>query len=128
MFCTCKTTPPKLTLYRGNTLKGWKPELKFNNEDKITLLSGELLLFIVKTDLGTTCLSKTLIGKEDENVEIAFDFNIEDTINLRAPYVYNYSIDLYVKGENAEEQMYTLQKGLFQLEEPYGDVNDIETE
>lgn len=127
MFCTCKTTPPKLKLYRGNTLNGWKPELKFNDEDKTTLDEGELLLFIVKTDLGTTCLSKTIIYKEGETNEIAFDFAIDDTINLRAPYVYNYSIDLYVKNDDTEE-MYTLQKGLFILEEPYGDRNDIETE
>ena len=128
MFCTCKTTPPKLTLYRGNTLKGWKPELKFNNEDKSTLLSGELLLFIVKTDLGTTCLSKTLIGKEDEEVEIAFDFSIEDTINLRSNFSYNYSIDLFLKSDDAEDEFYTLQRGELTILEPYADVNDIETE
>lgn len=122
MFCTCKTTPPKLTLYRGNTLKGWKPELKFNNEDKSTLLMGELLLFIVKTDLGTTCLSKTLIGKEDEDVEIAFDFSIEDTLNMRSNFSYNYSIMLYREPLN---ECYTLQKGIFILNEPIGSINDL---
>ena len=123
MFPSAKhIPPPTIKLYRGNTAAISFPDLRFNGEDKITVLSGESILFIVKSAYGTTVLSKTLTGTDEEELPIQFDLVPEDTVDLCAPFKYQYSIDLYTNGG---ETFFTLQKGNFVLMSGVGDVNDV---
>ena len=123
MFPSAKhVSPPTLKLYRGNTTTISFPDLKFNGEDKPTVLYGESILFIVKSPLGTTVLSKTLTGTDEKEVPIQFDLVPEDTVDLYAPFKYQYSVDLYTNGG---ETFFTLQKGDFVLMSGVGDVNDV---
>lgn len=53
MFPSAKHVPPStLKLYRGNTTTISFLDLKFNGEDKPTVLYGESILFIVKSPMG----------------------------------------------------------------------------
>lgn len=123
MFPSAKhVPPPTLKLYRGNTTTISFPDLKFNGEDKSTVLYGESILFIVKSPMGTTVLSKTLTGVEGEELPIQFDLVPEDTVDLCAPFKYQYSVDLYTNGG---ETFFTLQKGNFVLVDPIGTIADI---
>lgn len=123
MFPSAKhIPPPTIKVFRGNTATLTFSDLKFNGEDKPTVLSGESILFIVKSPLGTTVLSKTLAGTDDEEIPIRFDLVPEDTVDLCAPFKYQYSVDLYTNGG---ETFFTLQKGNFVLMSGVGDVNDV---
>lgn len=117
-----RVPPPTIKLYRGNTAKITFKGLKFKGEDKTTITEGENILFIVKSELGTTVLSKTLVGNEGVETSIEFDLVPEDTINLFAPYIYHYSVDLY----NSDiTEFYTLQKGDVIFTNPIGTIRDI---
>lgn len=123
MFPSAKhVPPPTIKVYRGNTARISFPDLKFNGEDKPTVLYGESILFIVKSPMGTTVLSKTLTGVEGEEIPIQFDLIPEDTVDLYAPFKYQYSVDLYTNGG---ETFFTLQKGNFVLMDPIGTIADI---
>ena len=123
MFPSAKhIPPPTIKVYRGNTATISFPDLKFNGEDKPTVLSGESILFIVKSPMGTTVLSKTITGTNDTDIPIQFDLIPDDTINLCSPFKYQYSIDLYT---NSGETFYTLQKGDFVLMNSVGTISDI---
>lgn len=126
MFPSAKhVPPPTIKVYRGNTARISFPDLKFNGEDKPTVLYGESILFIVKSPMGTTVLSKTLTGVEGEELPIAFDLVPEDTVDLCAPFKYNFSLDLY-NSENNQTDFYTLQRGDFILMDGVGTIYDIE--
>lgn len=123
MFPSAKKVPlPTIMLYRGNTAVISFKDLTFNGKDKPTVLSGESILFIVKSPMGTTVLSKTLIGADNEETLIQFDLAPEDTVDLCAPFKYQYSVDLYTNGG---ETFFTLQKGDFVLVDPIGTIADI---
>lgn len=117
-----KVPPPTLKLFRGNTATLTFADLKFNGEDKPTILYGESILFIVKSPMGTTVLSKTLTGVEGEEIPIQFELIPEDTVGFCAPFRYFYSVSLYTNGA---DDFYTLQRGDLILREPVGDINDI---
>lgn len=116
--------PPTIKMYKSNNYTLAFDNLKFNGEDKPTVLSGESILFIVKSPLGTTVLSKTLTGTDEEKIPIQFDLAPEDTVDLCAPFKYQYSVDLYT---NNGETFFTLQKGDFVLMDPIGTIEDIPT-
>ena len=123
MFPSAKhILPPIIKMYKSNNYTLAFDNLKFNGEDKLTVLSGESVLFIVKSPLGTTVLSKTLTGTDEEEIPIQFDLAPEDTVDLYAPFKYQYSVDLYTNGG---ETFFTLQKGNFVLMSGVGDVNDV---
>lgn len=123
MFPSAKhIPPPTIKVYRGNTARISFTDLKFNGEDKPTVLYGESILFIVKSPLGTTVLSKTLTGTDEKEIPIQFDLVPEDTINLCAPFKYDYSISLYMDGVT---DFFTLERGVLLLKNPIGDINDI---
>lgn len=125
MFPSAKhIPPPTIKLYRGNTAAISFPDLRFNGEDKITVLSGESILFIVKSAYGTTVLSKTISNIDSEAIPIQFELEPEDTINMFAPFKYKYSVDLYT---NNGETFFTLQKGDFVLMDSVGTIEDIPT-
>lgn len=125
MFPSAKHIPPPIIkMYRGNTTTITFTDLKFNGEDKPTVLYGESILFIVKSPMGTTVLSKTITGAEGEEIPITFDLTPDDTINLCAPFKYHYSVDLYT---NNGETFYTLQRGDLILREPVGDIYDTKS-
>lgn len=120
-----KVPPPTIKLYRGNTASLTFTDLKFNDEDKTTILYGESILFIVKSPMGTTVLSKTLTGVEGKEIPITFDLVPEDTVDLCAPFKYDYSVSLYTDGVT---DFFTLERGVILLRDPCGDINDIETD
>lgn len=123
MFPSAKhIPPPTIKVFRGNTVTLTFSDLKFNGEDKPTVLSGESILFIVKSPMGTTVLSKTITGTDDTDIPIQFDLIPDDTIDLCSPFKYQYSIDLYT---NSGETFYTLQKGDFVLMNSVGTISDI---
>lgn len=125
MFPSAKhIPPPTIKVFRGNTVTLTFSDLKLNGEDKPTVLSGESILFIVKSPLGTTVLSRTLAGTDDEEIPIRFDLAPEDTVDLCAPFKYQYSVDLYTNGR---ETFFTLQKGDLVLMESIGTIYDIDT-
>ena len=115
--------PPTIRLFRGNNAQITFTDLKFNGEDKTTILYGESILFIVKSPMGTTVLSKTLTGVEGEEIPIQFDLVPEDTVDLFSPFKYDYSVSFYM---NNVTDFYTLIKGIVLLENPIGDIRDIE--
>lgn len=117
--------PPTIRLFRGNNARITFADLKFNGEDKTTISYGESILFIAKSPIGTTVLSKTLSGSEDEEIPIQFDLVPEDTVDLCSPFKYRYSLDLY-RTDGEQTVFYTLQKGDFVLREPIGTIYDIE--
>lgn len=128
MFPSAKKVPsPTIKLYRGNTATLTFADLKFNGEDKTTISYGESILFIVKSPMGTTVLSKTLTGVEGEEIPIQFDLIPEDTVDLFSPFCYHFSLDFYLT-EDDQIAFYTLQKGNFILQDPCGDINDIDTD
>ena len=118
-----RVPPPTIKAYRSNTTTITFEGLKFNGEDKTTISNGESILFIVKSPMGTTVLSKTLVGTEGEEAPIQFELEPEDTLTMFSPFIYHYSVDLY---NSDVSEFYTLQKGDFILEDGIGDVNDIE--
>lgn len=123
MFPSAKHIPPPIIkVFRGNTVTLTFSDLKFSGEDKPTVLSGESILFIVKSPMGTTVLSKTITGTDDTDIPIQFDLIPDDTIDLCSPFKYQYSIDLYT---NNGETFFTLQKGDFVLMNPVGTISDI---
>ncbi len=123
MFPSAKKKPiPHIDLIAGNT-GFYIPMLKFNDELLITLDEGLLLMLIVKTPMGETILSKTIVGSEDK-VPIVFNFVPTDTIDL-APYRYHYSIDLY--SGDGQTEYHTLERGIFYLHHPVGTFRDIQT-
>ena len=117
-----RVSPPVIKVYRSNTATITFERLQFNGEDKITVLSGESILFIVKSAYGTTVLSKTLSNIDGEAIPIQFELEPEDTLAMFAPFKYKYSVDLYT---NNGETFFTLQKGDFVLMEPIGTIADI---
>lgn len=124
MFPSSKIKPaPTIKIYRSNSCTLTFNNLIYNNEPKTTILYGESILFIVKSPMGTTVLSKTLTGVEGEELPIQFDLIPEDTVDLCAPFKYDYSIDLYT--DNGET-FFTLQKGVFVLRNSCGTVKDIQ--
>lgn len=126
MFPSSKIKPiPTIKLYRSNNCTLSFDNLKFNNEPKTTILYGESILFIVKSPMGTTVLSKTLTGVEGEELPITFDLVPEDTVDLCAPFKYHFSLDLY-NSENNQTDFYTLQRGDFILMDGVGTIYDIE--
>lgn len=118
-----RVPPPTIRLFRGNNARITFADLKFNGEDKTTIAYGESILFIVKSPIGTTVLSKTLTGIEGEEIPIQFDLVPEDTVDLCSPFKYDYSVSLYM---NSVTDFYTLIKGIVLLENPIGDIRDIE--
>ena len=123
MFPSPKRVPqPTIKVYRSNTTTITFQGLKINGVDKTTIENGESVLFIVKSPMGTTVLSKTLVGVEGEETPIQFELEPQDTLTLFAPFLYHYSLDLY---DNLMTGFYTIQKGDFVLEDPIGDINDI---
>lgn len=127
MFPSPKHIPlPTIKMYRGNTFTIMFNDLKYNGEDKLTVLSGESILFIVKSPMGTTVLSKTLTGSDEEEIPIQFDLVPDDTVDLCAPFKYDYSVDLYA-GDPNDISFYTLQKGNFILLDGVGTTYDITT-
>lgn len=120
-----RVPPPAIRLFRGNNAQITFADLKYNGEDKTTISYGESILFIVKSPMGTTVLSKTLTGVEGEEVPIVFDLVPEDTVDLCSPFKYRYSLDLY-RTDGEQTVFYTLQKGDFVLREPIGTIYDIE--
>ena len=118
-----RVVPPEIRVYKSNTVTITFNNLQFNGESKTTLGSDESILFIVKSQLGTTVLSKTLVGEENVETPIQFDLVPDDTINLHAPYVYDYSLSLFSQGQ---EDFFTLQKGNFILMNPIGTILDID--
>lgn len=123
MFPSAKhIPPPTIKVFRGNTVTLTFSDLKLNGEDKPTVLSGESILFIVKSPMGTTVLSKTLVGSDETETPIRFELTPSDTVDLFAPFKYNYSIDLYT---NNGETFFTLQKGNFVLMKSIGTIYDI---
>lgn len=118
-----RVPPPTIRLFRGNNARITFADLKFNGEDKTTIAYGESILFIVKSPIGTTVLSKTLTGIEGEEIPIQFDLVPEDTVDLCSPFKYDYSVSLYM---NNVTDFYTLIKGIVLLENPIGDIHDIE--
>jgi hypothetical protein len=126
MFPSSKIKPiPTIKLYRSNSCTLSFDNLKFNNEPKTTISYGESILFIVKSPMGTTVLSKTLTGVEGEELPIQFDLIPEDTVDLCAPFKYDYSVSLYTDGVT---DFFTLERGVILLRDPCGDINDIETD
>lgn len=127
MFPSSKIKPaPTIKIYRSNSCTLTFNNLIYNNEPKTTILYGESILFIVKSPMGTTVLSKTLTGVEGEELPIAFDLVPEDTVDLCAPFKYHFSLDLY-NSENNQTDFYTLQRGDFILMDGVGTIYDIET-
>lgn len=118
-----RVPPPEIKVYKSNTATINFDNLKFNDKSKTTLDDGESILFIVKSQLGNTVLSKTLVSDEGAETPIQFDLVPDDTINLHAPYVYDYSISLFTRGQ---EDFFTLQKGNFILMNPIGTILDID--
>ena len=126
MFPSPKLTPPPtIKVYRSNTATITFEGLKVNGEDKTTISNGESILLVVKSPMGTTVLSKTLVGVEGEEIPIQFELEPEDTLYMFAPFKYHYSVDLY---NSDVSEFLTLQKGDFILEDPVGDINDIKKE
>lgn len=121
-----RVPPPTIRLFRGNNARITFTDLKYNGEDKTTIAYGESILFIVKSPIGTTVLSKTLTGIEGEEIPIQFDLVPEDTVDLCSPFKYRFSVDLY-KTESQQTAFFTLLKGDFILREPIGTIYDIET-
>ena len=123
MFSSPKfNPPPKIKIIQGNT-DSYSPTLFYNDETLEKLDEGYFLMLIVKTPMGETVLSKTLIGSE-EGTKIKFDFLPTDTINIVPFKHYSYSIDLY-QGDG-QTVYYTLEKGVFWLQNPVGTFEDIE--
>ena len=120
-----KMSPPTIKLFRGNTSSLTFTDLKFNGEDKTTISYGESILFIVKSPMGTTVLSKTLTGVEGEEIPIQFELIPDDTVDLCAPFKYDYSVSLFTDGVT---DFYTLERGVILLRDPCGDINDIDTD
>ena len=124
MFPSPKRVPlPTIKVYRSNTATITFEGLKVNGVDKTTIENGESILFIVKSPMGTTVLSKTLVGVEGEETPIQFELEPEDTLYMFAPFVYHYSVDLY---NSDVTEFITVQKGDFILMSGIGDINDIE--
>ena len=117
-----RVPPPTIKVYRSNTATITFEGLKVNGVDKTTIENGESILFIVKSPMGTTVLSKTLVGVEGEETPIQFELEPEDTLYMFAPFVYHYSVDLY---DDLMTGFYTIQKGDFILMSGIGDINDI---
>ena len=117
-----RVPPPTIKVYRSNTATITFEGLKVNGVDKTTIENGESILFIVKSPMGTTVLSKTLVGVEGGETPIQFELEPEDTLYMFAPFLYHYSLDLY---DNDEGFFYTLQKGDVILEDPIGVITDI---
>ncbi len=117
-----RVPPPTIKIFKSNTTTITFEGLKFNGEDKTTISEGESILFIIKSPMGTTVLSKTLVGIEGEEIPIQFKLEPEDTLHIFAPFIYHYSLDLY---GNDEGFFYTLQKGDVILEDPIGVITDI---
>ena len=84
--------PKKISLIRGNT-GSYFPSLSLNDEPLETLDEGFFIMLIVKTPMGETVLSKTIVGTS-EGTPIMFEFLPTDTIDL-APFHYSFSIDIY---------------------------------
>lgn len=120
MFCKPKCRIPEIDLIRGNT-GSYSPALLLDDEPLETLGKGEFILFIVKSALGTTYLSRTLAGSVD-GTPITFEFKPEDTIEL-SPFRYEYSIDYYIG--NGISTYYTLERGIFNLIPEVGNIKDI---
>ena len=113
--------PKKISLIRGNT-GSYFPSLSLNDEPLETLGEGFFIMLIVKTPMGETVLSKTIVGTS-EGTPIIFEFLPTDTIDL-APFHYSFSIDIYT--DNGQTFYKTLERGVFNLQPPVGTFKDIE--
>lgn len=124
MFPSAKhIPPPTIKMYRGNTSTIVFNKLQYNGNDKPTVLSNESILFIVKSTLGTTVLSKTIVGIEGKEIPICFHLFPDDTVDLCSPFKYEYSVSLYKKDS---EDFYTLERGIFILKNPVGSIRDMQ--
>lgn len=122
MFPSPKKTPPnEIKIIKGNN-DIYFPSLFLNGEEVEKLGEGYFIMLIVKTPMGETVLSKTIVGSE-EGTPIMFEFVPTDTIDL-APFHYAYSIDIYT--DDGQTFYKTLEKGVFILLHPIGTFKDIE--
>lgn len=117
-----RVPPPTIKILKSNNTIITFEGLKFNGEDKTTISERESILFIVKSPMGTTVLSKTLVGSEGIETPIEFGLLPEETLHIFAPFVYHYSLDLY---RNSEGFFYTLQRGDVIIGDPIGTIEDI---
>ena len=124
MFPSPKAKRPKeISLIRGN-MSSYFPSLTLNDQPLETLGEGFFIMLIVKTPMGETVLSKTIVGTQ-EGTAIMFEFLPTDTIDL-APFHYAYSIDIYT--DSGQTFYKTLEKGVFKLRHSVGTFKDIEAQ
>ena len=124
MFPSPKAKRPKeISLIKGN-MGNYFPSLTLNDQPLETLGEGFFIMLIVKTPMGETVLSKTIVGTQ-EGTAIMFEFLPTDTIDL-APFLYSYSIDIYT--DDGQTFYKTLEKGVFKLRHSVGTFKDIEAQ